>query len=168
MTVIVFGFLFAKMPAEADDQKRINKEYKIGALQNLLLQEKELDEKDKKKKEEEKKVDKKDEKEKKKEKKDDMKRADAHKLYDLLFDTVEESPVTCLGIPDDHAAYTGTLTLLKERINTELKDMIRKTELARGHREASEDEERDEEEEEEHEVFCCTHTSMDESMHTCP
>ena len=45
--MIVFGFILTKMPAEAEDQKRVNRDYKIGALQNLLQVEKELNDKEK-------------------------------------------------------------------------------------------------------------------------
>lgn len=113
LCIIIFGFAFQSHPEEAQKQKKIDKEYKISSLQNLLDAEKEL-------------------KEKAEDGKNDDKAADAQKLHDLLYDDVAGEPVTCLGISPDHPAFTETVALLKTRINEELKEATEKTKIARG------------------------------------
>ena len=116
MSILLFWYAFPKLPAQAEKQQAASKDFKLAALQNLLTAEKELE----------------------KEGAGSKDGADAQKLYDMLFDDVEQQPVTCLGIKADHPAFADTLALLKSRVNEELKQTVRKTRVALGS-EAAED-----------------------------
>jgi hypothetical protein len=57
--------------------------------------------------------------------------ADAKKLCDLLFDDVENGPVTAIGVPADDPDYLAIEQLLKRRAAEELRTTIDRTRAAR-------------------------------------
>ena len=57
--------------------------------------------------------------------------ADAKKIYDLLFDDVENEPITSIGIAEDNPDYVRLCAFLGERAKAELRSVISRTREAR-------------------------------------
>jgi hypothetical protein len=55
----------------------------------------------------------------------------AQSLFDMLFDSTEDKHITAFGIAKDDEWYALTMSLFKERINTEIKDALLNTKKAR-------------------------------------
>jgi hypothetical protein len=60
-----------------------------------------------------------------------LKVADAKKLYALLFDDVENAPITAIGVSADDAGYMRAVGLLQERTAAELETAIERTTRSR-------------------------------------
>ena len=53
------------------------------------------------------------------------------KLFELLFDEIEHSPITSIGVSKDDLRYNEAMFLLAQRLQDELREHIDKTRLAR-------------------------------------
>ena len=53
------------------------------------------------------------------------------KLFELLFDEIEHSPITSIGVSKDDVRYNEGMYLLAQRVQDELREAIDKTKLAR-------------------------------------
>ena len=62
---------------------------------------------------------------------DEKKRADAKKLFDLIFDDVENGPVTTIGVPADQPDYVELKARLGVRAQAELRTAVARTRAAR-------------------------------------
>ena len=60
-----------------------------------------------------------------------LKPADARKLFDLLYDHVENAPVTAIGVPSDDPMYTRLVALLGVRATEELVNATERTQQSR-------------------------------------
>ena len=62
---------------------------------------------------------------------DDKIEPPAEKLFELVFDEIEHSPITSIGVPEDDPYFNEGMRLLRIRVNEEMREAIDKTREAR-------------------------------------
>ena len=131
-TIQYFGWVRARLTKEQDSANQRNRRQAVTTMGNLLAHEdRRLALLAKKAEEEAKPADGPEKPEAKKAEKIDTKPAEAEKLYKLLFDDVENAPITAIGVCADDPLYTRTRGLLAARTVVELKNVMERTKMAR-------------------------------------